>query len=168
MRYVPEIELMKVVSEVGIMNVVPEVGIMKVAPEVGIMKVVLLQAVFPHIQQGAHRQVTKCKGLALEQLQTGQKLLGKSAKGKKINSCQIKLRSLCYVNDYQGKCLLFGPNMDVRCMGLAVHCSLCELGQGLWTTILHISDILVWIRIRVSMPLINGSGCGSGSCYFRH
>ncbi len=30
-------------------------------------------------------------------------------------------------------------------------------------------DILVWIRIwiRVSMPLTNGSGCGSGSCYFR-
>ncbi len=25
---------------------------------------------------------------------------------------------------------------------------------------------LVWIRIRGSMPLTNGSGCGSGSCYF--
>ncbi len=27
-----------------------------------------------------------------------------------------------------------------------------------------------WIRIRIrgSMPLTNGSGCGSGSCYFRH
>ncbi len=35
---------------------------------------------------------------------------------------------------------------------------------------LQIHDILVWIRIRigirVSMPLTNGSGCGSGSCYF--
>jgi hypothetical protein len=27
---------------------------------------------------------------------------------------------------------------------------------------------LVWIRIRESMPLTNGSGFGSGSCYFRH
>jgi hypothetical protein len=27
---------------------------------------------------------------------------------------------------------------------------------------------LGWIRIRGSMPLTNGSGFGSGSCYFRH
>jgi len=26
----------------------------------------------------------------------------------------------------------------------------------------------VWIRIRGSMPLTNGSGCRSGSCYFHH
>ena len=33
---------------------------------------------------------------------------------------------------------------------------------------MRIHDILVWIRIRGSMPLTNGSGFGSGSCYFRH
>ena len=37
--------------------------------------------------------------------------------------------------------------------------------------VLRIHDILGWIRIRIwirrSMPLTNGSGCGSGSCYFR-
>ncbi len=33
--------------------------------------------------------------------------------------------------------------------------------------VLRIHEILVWIRIRGSIPLINGSGCGSGSCYFR-
>jgi hypothetical protein len=34
-------------------------------------------------------------------------------------------------------------------------------------TVLRIHDILVWIRIRGSMPLTNGSGSGfgSGSCY---
>jgi hypothetical protein len=40
------------------------------------------------------------------------------------------------------------------------------------TAVLRIHDILVWIRIRGSMPLTNGSGSGSGfgmgSCYFRH
>ncbi len=36
--------------------------------------------------------------------------------------------------------------------------------------VFRIYDILVWIRIRGSMPLTNGSGfgSGSGSCYFRH
>ncbi len=38
--------------------------------------------------------------------------------------------------------------------------------------VFRIHDILVWIRIRGSMPLTNGSGCGSRcgsrSCYFRH
>jgi hypothetical protein len=34
--------------------------------------------------------------------------------------------------------------------------------------VLRIHDILVWIRIRGSMPLTNGSGCGSGSFYFHH
>ncbi len=38
--------------------------------------------------------------------------------------------------------------------------------------VLRIHDILGWIRIWIcgSMPLTNGSGsgCGSGSCYFRH
>jgi hypothetical protein len=33
--------------------------------------------------------------------------------------------------------------------------------------VLRIHDILVWIWIRGSMPLTNGSGFGSGSCYFR-
>ncbi len=33
-------------------------------------------------------------------------------------------------------------------------------------TVLRIHDILVWIRIRGFMPLTNGSGFGSGSCYF--
>jgi hypothetical protein len=36
--------------------------------------------------------------------------------------------------------------------------------------VLRIHDIFVWIRIRIwirgSMPLTNGSGCGSGSSYF--
>ncbi len=37
-------------------------------------------------------------------------------------------------------------------------------------SLFRIHDILVWIRIRIhrSMPLTNGSGCGSGTCYFRH
>ncbi len=38
--------------------------------------------------------------------------------------------------------------------------------------VFQIHDILVWIRIRIwicgSMPLTNGSGCRSGSYYFRH
>ncbi len=34
--------------------------------------------------------------------------------------------------------------------------------------VFRIYDILVWIRSRGSMPLTNGSGFGSGSCYFRH
>ncbi len=32
----------------------------------------------------------------------------------------------------------------------------------------RIHDIFVWIRIRGSMPLTNGSEFGSRSCYFRH
>ncbi len=35
-------------------------------------------------------------------------------------------------------------------------------------SVFRIHDILVWIRIRGSMPLTNGSGFGSGSCYFCH
>ncbi len=39
-------------------------------------------------------------------------------------------------------------------------------------TVFRIHDNLVWIWIRESMPLIDGSGsrcgCGCGSCYFRH
>ncbi len=34
--------------------------------------------------------------------------------------------------------------------------------------VFRIHDILVWIRIRGSMPLTNGSGCGSRSFYFHH
>ncbi len=36
--------------------------------------------------------------------------------------------------------------------------------------VFRIHDILVWIQIRIrgSMPLTDGSGFGSGSCYFRH
>jgi hypothetical protein len=36
--------------------------------------------------------------------------------------------------------------------------------------LLRIHDILVWIRIWIhrSLPLTNGSGFGSGSCYFHH
>jgi hypothetical protein len=46
-----------------------------------------------------------------------------------------------------------------------------ELSQDqVRSPVLRIHGILVWIRIwiwiRGSMPLINGSGCGSGSCYF--
>jgi hypothetical protein len=32
-----------------------------------------------------------------------------------------------------------------------------------WQAVLRIHDILVWIRIRGSMPLTNGSGFGGGS-----
>ncbi len=43
--------------------------------------------------------------------------------------------------------------------------------QDALEAVLRIHDILGWIRIRIwisgSMPLTNGSGCGSGSCYFR-
>ncbi len=35
-------------------------------------------------------------------------------------------------------------------------------------SVLRIHDILVWIRIRGSMPLTNGSECGSGSFHFHH
>ncbi len=35
-------------------------------------------------------------------------------------------------------------------------------------SVFRIHDILVWIRIRGSMALTNGSGCGSGSFYFHH
>jgi hypothetical protein len=31
-------------------------------------------------------------------------------------------------------------------------------------SVFRVHDILVWIRIRGSMPLTNGSGFGSGSC----
>ncbi len=34
--------------------------------------------------------------------------------------------------------------------------------------VFRIHDILVWIRIRGSMPLTNGSGCGSEYFYFNH
>jgi hypothetical protein len=34
--------------------------------------------------------------------------------------------------------------------------------------VVRIHGILVWIRIRGSMPLTNRSGFGSGYCYFRH
>jgi hypothetical protein len=42
--------------------------------------------------------------------------------------------------------------------------------QGPYISVLRIHGILVWIwiRIRGSMPLTNGSGCGSGSIYFHH
>ncbi len=42
-------------------------------------------------------------------------------------------------------------------------CSSCVV-----LAVFRIHDILMWIRIRGSMPLIYGSGSGSGSCYFRH
>jgi hypothetical protein len=37
-------------------------------------------------------------------------------------------------------------------------------------SVLPIHDILVWIRIRIrgSIHLTNGTGSGSGSCYFHH
>ncbi len=38
----------------------------------------------------------------------------------------------------------------------------------LFCAVFWIHDFLVWIRIRGSMPLTNGSGCGSGSFYFYH
>jgi hypothetical protein len=38
----------------------------------------------------------------------------------------------------------------------------------MFQSVLRIHDILVWIRIRGSMPLTDGSGCGSGSFYFHH
>jgi hypothetical protein len=43
-------------------------------------------------------------------------------------------------------------------------------GRLTFRPVLRIRDIFVWIRIwiRGSMPLTNGSGCGSGSCYFRY
>ncbi len=54
---------------------------------------------------------------------------------------------------------------------------LCENIPHIFT-VLRIHDMLVCIRIRGSMPLTNGSwsrfgswsgsGCGCGSCYFRH
>jgi hypothetical protein len=49
---------------------------------------------------------------------------------------------------------------------------LCFHFVSVCISVLRIHDILVWIRIRIwirgFMPLINGSGCGSGSCYLRH
>jgi hypothetical protein len=37
-----------------------------------------------------------------------------------------------------------------------------------FNAVLRIHNILVWIRVPGSLPLTNGSGFGSGSCYFRH
>jgi hypothetical protein len=46
-----------------------------------------------------------------------------------------------------------------------VQCETLEdLKLHLQVPVLRIHDILVWIRIRGSMPLTNGSGC----CYFHH
>ncbi len=43
-------------------------------------------------------------------------------------------------------------------------------GRSAKNAVFRIHNIMVWIRIRGSMPLTNGSrsGFGSGSCYFRH
>ena len=56
-----------------------------------------------------------------------------------------------------------------------VHTVLCQLVNLLFLqknldfiAVLRIHDILVWIRILGSMPLTNGSGCGSGSFDVHH
>ncbi len=43
-----------------------------------------------------------------------------------------------------------------------------HLFAGLICAVFLIHDILVWIRIHGFIPLTNGSGFGSGSCYFPH
>ncbi len=64
-----------------------------------------------------------------------------------------------------------------RRLGRRRHRSASLFGSGFnWGSesgsrpVLRIHDILLWIRIRGSMPLTNGSGsgCGYGSCYFCH
>jgi hypothetical protein len=42
------------------------------------------------------------------------------------------------------------------------------MGEDVLAAVLRIHDILVWIRIRGSMPLTNVFGCGSGSFNFHH
>ncbi len=75
-----------------------------------------------------------------------------------------------------------GRGATVHKAGSKILTWLTDCISSLWTLIntcrevplpvLRIHDILGWIRIwiRGSMPLTNesGSGCGSGSCYFRH
>ncbi len=41
------------------------------------------------------------------------------------------------------------------------------VGFTISAAVFRIHDILMWIRIRGSVPLTTGSGCGSGSCYIR-
>ncbi len=52
------------------------------------------------------------------------------------------------------------------------NCKAILVGFLSFTPVLRIHYILMWIRIRIwirgSMPLTNGSGCGCGSCCFRH
>jgi hypothetical protein len=43
--------------------------------------------------------------------------------------------------------------------------TMCKQNSTLFA-VFRIHNFLVWIRIRGSMPLTNGSG--SGPCYFRH
>ncbi len=49
-------------------------------------------------------------------------------------------------------------------------CNNVQYHTVLKKAVLRIHEILVRIRIRIlgSIPLTYGSGCGSGSCYFRH
>ncbi len=54
--------------------------------------------------------------------------------------------------------------------GMPTHVAQVQVNYPLFDTVFRIHDILVWIRIRIrgSMPLTNGSGFGSGACYFCH
>ncbi len=85
-----------------------------------------------------------------------------------ILSCD---RSCCNEDDLS-RCRWYGRhNPQTQITSLAKLLKLwVHLHIVYFTPVLRIHDILVWIRIRIwirgSMPLTNGSGCGSGSCYF--
>ncbi len=85
---------------------------------------------------------------------------------KAWEQCSTRVRS-CHMN--------FRLENSVPRPWSGTACSCSSAGSFLpWIlglrTVFRIHDILVWIRIRIhrSMPLTNGSGFGSGSCYFRH
>ncbi len=56
------------------------------------------------------------------------------------------------------------PDLDLHVFGPLRFASVSQISILIRIHVLRIHDILVWIRIRGSMPLTNGSG----SCYFRH
>jgi hypothetical protein len=102
-------------------------------------------------------------------------------------SCVPGQEEVCILTDFRcGKGGLFRhPGETVRILQSVVvagahHVAVVIAGRALtpakhtvlFIAVLPIHDILVWIRIRGSMPLTNGSGfgsgCESGSFYFRH
>jgi hypothetical protein len=73
-----------------------------------------------------------------------------------------------YQNEKKGRVLGLGRrSIDANYLRMASTVSHKQLFLSRYCkSVFRIYDIFVWIRIRGSMPLTNGSGFGSGSCYF--